>query len=209
MPEGLLIENEGNKVQIDSKYRNLHYFKKISGTLFLHSTEHVHAFKSNDSNPFSIRCYCMDNVNCYYELSKNVDSYQFGWNVPAAAESFGLEVYDAGGKVVFSSSTKPLRVLDFVTLNVARVSDVVVFNKRYSGKSIAIIPSQIPYNFERNNQNIRGYSFIFTVTGDSLSVKYGIAKEWRADRGSITGSAARNDVFQPYANFLVVDITGY
>ncbi|WP_151708794.1 hypothetical protein [Acinetobacter brisouii] len=101
-----------------------------------------------------------------------------------------------------------LRVLDFVTVNIASAG-ANVFSKNYQGKKIAIVSSQIPYNWERHDQNIRGYSFIFNITNSVLNVKYDIAAEWRAYTGSITGSAARNDVFQPYGNFLVVDITNY
>lgn len=208
MPAGIQINSSRGSTQIDGNYRNMNLISTEDGSLFLHTIDNVRAFRPTLDGTFSIRCYCMDNINCYYELTRNVRCYNFGWELPAA-QKYGLEVFNEAGVLVFSSTAKPLRVLEFVTLNVANLSGSTVFSKSYPGRTIAIVASQIPYNFERNGQNIRGYSTIFTINGDTLSVVYGVAKEWYAYRGSITTSANRNDVFQPYANFLVVDVTGY
>lgn len=210
MGNGLLVENDSSHVQIDSSYKNMCLSGKSTGILFTHTLNTIHAFRAlTQGVAFSIRCYSNDSVNCYYELSATAQSYDFGWTIPSTQNGSGLEIFNVSGELVFSSEAKPLRVLDFVSMNISNVSGSVIFSKTYPGKQIAIIPSQIPYNWERNNQNVRGYSTIFTINGDSINVVYGIAKEWNADRGSLTGSANRNDVFQPYVNFLVVDVSNY
>lgn len=208
MGDGLQIINDASTLQIDGKFRNMCLDNVTTGTTFQHTLNNIRAFKPVvDGTPFHVRCYCTDNVNCYYALNTDVSSYNFGWNVPSAPTGGGLEVYDGAGVLVFSSAAKPLKVLDFVSMNISGVSGSVIFSKTYAGKKVAIVPSQIPFNWERNNQNIRGYSPIFTINGATVSVTYGVADEWYADRGSLTGSANRNDVFQPYMNFLVVDVT--
>lgn len=208
MGDGLLVEGESSHVQIDSTYKNMCLASKSTGNLFLHNLSNIYAFRPiTAGEAFSIRCYSNDSINCYYETSIKVESFNFGWNVPSPSE--GLEIFNELGELVFSSNSKPLKVLDFVSMNISGVSGSEIFTKNYAGKSVAIIPSQIPYNWERNNQNLRGYSTIFTINGSNISVRYGIAKEWYAYAGSLTGSASRNDVFQPYVNFLVVDVTNY
>ena len=209
MADGLQILNDTSNIQIDSTYRNMSLASKTVGNTFLHSIDNISAFKAPDNIPFSIRCYSENSIDCFYETSVDVNAFNYGWSAIPNASGVGLEVYSPSGVLTYSSETRPLRVLDFVTLNIANISGAVVFRKNYPGKSIAIIPSQIPYNWERHDQNLRGYSTIFTISGSMLSVTYGIAKEWYAYAGSLTGSAARNDVFQPYANFLVVDVSGY
>lgn len=208
MGNGLLVEGESSHVQIDSTYKNMCLATKSTGNLFLHNLNNIYAFRPiTTGEEFSVRCYSNDSINCYYETSIEVESFSFGWDVPTSSE--GMEIFNELGELVFSSSSKPLKVLDFVSMNISGVSGDVIFTKTYTGKSVAIIPSQIPYNWERNNQNLRGYSTLFNINGSSISVRYGIAKEWSAQRGSLTGSANRNDVFQPYVNFLVVDVTNY
>ena len=209
MSDGLLIINDNSKLQIDSAYKNMSLIGKVNQSLFLHSLNNIHAFKAPNGIPFSIHCFCDNGVDCYYEVSSKVLSYEFGWASIPTANGVGIEIYNANREIVFSSESKPLRILDFVSMSIANVSGSVIFNKTYTGKDVAIIPSQIPYNWERNNQNLRGYSTIFTINGSNITVSYGIASEWYAYKGSLTGSAARNDVFQPYVNFLVVDVTNY
>lgn len=209
MGDGLLIVNDNSKLQIDSTYKNMSLTGKVNQSLFLHTLNNIYAFRAPDGVPFSIRCFCDNGVDSYYEVSTDVISYNFGWATIPAANGIGVEIYNANEEIVFSSESKPLRVLDFVSMSIADVSGSIIFNRTYAGKDIAIIPSQIPYNWERNNQNLRGYSTIFTINGSNIAVSYGIASEWYAPRGSLTGSAARNDVFQPYVNFLVVDVTNY
>lgn len=209
MGDGLLIINDTSKLQIDSTYKNMSLIGKSSGNLFQHTLNNIHAFKAPDNTSFSIRSYSDNSVDCYYELTTEVTSYDFGWTSIPSSNGVGIEIYNPNSELVFSNQSKSLRILDFVSMNIANISGDAIFTKNYTGKTIAIIPSQIPYNWERNNQNIRGYSTIFTINGSSLSVTYGIAKEWYAYKGSITGSAARNDVFQPYVNFLVIDVSNY
>lgn len=197
---------------------NHHMFKLIApiricaqqpnpqGNLFLHNLNNIYAFRPiTTGEEFSVRCYSNDSINCYYETSIKVESFSFGYANLIRRDG---DIQRTRG-ACFSSSSKPLKVLDFVSMNISGVSGDVIFTKTYTGKSVAIIPSQIPYNWERNNQNLRGYSTLFNINGSSISVRYGIAKEWSAQRGSLTGSASRNDVFQPYVNFLVVDVTNY
>ena len=206
MPEGLLISNDNNTVQVDSTYKNmtLNQIRNVSNPI-LHDINKVIALRTEEG-PFSIRCYCKDSINCYYAVNRGVTCYEYTWQSLPSVAGAGLEIYDAQGNVVFNSNIKPLRVLDFVSLDVRSITS---FSRNYAGKKIAIVPSQIPYNWERNQQNVRGYSTIFTITGSNLSVTYGIAAEWYAYKGSLSASATRGDLFTPYANFLVVDVSNY
>lgn len=204
---GLMIYNDQNRIQIDSKYKNLCLDSKSTGKLFRHTLEGIHAFNL-ENGFFDIRCFANISNECYYATQTDVTDYYFNWNVPAA--SSGLEVYNSQNERVFSSNSKPLRVLDFVSLDVnSLILGSVCYSKSYNASKIAIIPSQIPYNFRRDRHYILLDSFSFLMSGGSLEVSYKQVMHLYAYKGSSTISAASSASFQPYGNFLVIDISHY
>lgn len=204
---GLVIYNEQSRVQIDSKYKNMCLHSKSQGTLFRHGLEGIHAFNLENSS-FDIRCFANASNECYYSTQVAVTDYYFNWDVPAA--TLGLEVYNSENERVFSSNSKPLKVLDFVSLDVNSLNlGSVCHSKNYNASKIAIVPSQIPYNFRRIRHNILLDSFSFLINGGHLEVSYKQVMSLYANKGSITISAAGSASFQPYGNFLVIDVSHY
>lgn len=204
---GLVIYNEQSRVQIDSKYKNMCLHTKALGKLFRHGLGGIHAFNL-ENRSFDIRCFANAFNECYYSTQVDVTDYYFNWDVPAA--SLGLEVYNSKNERVFSSNSKPLKVLDFVSLDVNSLNlGSVCHSKNYNVSKIAIVPSQIPYNFRRNRHYILLDSFSFLVSGGSLEVSYREVMSLYAYKGSSSISAASSSSFQPYGNFLVIDISHY
>lgn len=204
---GLIIYNDNSLIQIDSKYKNMCMHTKTQGNLFRHGLGGIHAFNLENTS-FDIRCFANASNECYYSTQVDVTDYYFNWDVPAAF--LGLEVYNSKNERVFSSNSKPLKVLDFVSLDVNSLSlGSVCHSKNYNVSKIAIVPSQIPYNFRRIGQNILLDSFSFLIRGGSLEVSYKEVMSLYAYRGSSTASAASSSSFQPYGNFLVIDVSHY
>lgn len=204
---GLIIHNEQSQVQIDSTYKNMCLHSMSQGTLFRHGLGGIHAFNIENSS-FDIRCFANANDECYYSTQVAVTDYYFSWDVPAA--TLGLEVYNANNERVYSSNAKPLKVLDFISLDVNSLNlGSVCHAKKYNASKIAIVPSQIPYNFRRSGHDILLESFSFLITGGQLVVSYKQVMSLYAYKGSITTSAANSASFQPYGNFLVIDISHY
>jgi|26BtaG_2_1085354.scaffolds.fasta_scaffold00298_19 hypothetical protein len=88
----------------------------------------------------------------YYAIG-NGNIHIFRHNQPLTQDNFGLEVYSENGELQFSSSQRPLRVIDFVDIKDVRYS---TWSKTFPGKRVAAITSRRPIRSANDQYMTKG-----------------------------------------------------
>lgn len=143
MANGLTVYNDASTLQIDSNYRNLLLVSKKSynGNSVISQSGVIFAFSGKG--------YILDGLGGDDRLWVFGSGTVYGFSlIDAMPSNNGLEVYDENGKLCFSSSSKPMRVIDM--LNAPFFSDTKpVINRNYGVSKTAVVAGQ-PYIAWRN-----------------------------------------------------------
>lgn len=143
MANGLTVYNDASTLQIDSNYRNLLLVSKqsYSGNSVILQDGVIFAFSGKG--------YILDGLGGDDRLWVFGSGTVYGFSlIDAMPSNNGLEVYDENGKLCFSSSSKPMRVIDM--LNAPFFSDTPpMINKNYAVSKTAVVAGQ-PYIAWRN-----------------------------------------------------------
>lgn len=222
MPEGLLVINDSNFIQIDSEFKNHRLVQtgtiNIPGPLvsapelvagevntFINGVNPILAYRS--ASTWAMCSLLRTGIPTVFQLKAlsdtagAVDFYIFD-DVAPTPLNYGLQVFNAAGVQVYDSGDKSLRVLEVFNQGSVLVGTDV--QRTYAGKKVAIITSG----------NIR---FIRALTG-TLQENMGlgckvigdptISHRFTTVRRFITG-AAQNYISSRVTSRLVVDVTGF
>ena len=199
MAVGLSIYNDANTLQIDSDYRNLMLVSKKTytnnmvidqeGVIFALS-----GFGALEDRSNSLRAYTQGTVTVYgFALIDTIPS-----------ERLGLEVFDASGKLCYSSSSKPLRVLDMISGSYLSASSPTV-SKAYGVNQCAVIIGQ-PYLAWREGGKYKVGSYFIETSGGSVRL---VAEASIISTDEYTYYNTNLSKFTGEYNYLVIDVSYY
>ncbi|MBV6853746.1 hypothetical protein P2C08_14090 [Xanthomonas perforans] len=138
MPAGLQIINSNGFIQIDETYRNLHFKRKGTATTNVvapgvagNSSVQIQISDVNAMMLIAVRCSSLVSMTSYNingstvtvglvvnaRVGATVDWYAFDTAPQAAAATYGLQVFNASGQIVFDSAHSPMRVVDTYQVN--------------------------------------------------------------------------------------------
>lgn len=197
MANGLTVYNDASTLQIDSNYRNLLLVSKqsYSGNSVILQDGAIFAFSGKG--------YILDGLGGDDRLWVFGSGTVYGFSlIDAMPSNNGLEVYDENGKLCFSSSSKPMRVIDM--LNAPFFSDTPpVINKNYAVSKTAVVAGQ-PYIAWRNGTqyNTGVYDVDNNVGFTMTPLPIIITDKYTYDRTDL-------GKFMGEYNYLVLDVSNY
>lgn len=222
MPEGLLVTNDANFIQIDSLFKNHRLTQQgtISmpaptvvgsewfpnpGSTFITAINPVLAYRCAGAwavvsmiRTISATTFKIEAVS---DAAAPVDFYVFD-DVPPTSSNFGLQVFDTGGNQVYDSNDQSLRVLDVFNQGSVLVGSDV--QRSYGGRKVAVVTSGV-IRFIRALSTTLQESMALgckTIGTDVLSHRFATVR--RANVG-----VAQNYISTRAASRLVVDVTGF
>lgn len=203
MPNGLLIKNDNNNVQITSDYLNLQIISKTSVE---------NGQTRGGSNLQAIRPIKGGAPMLIDEPMGAGTIYAIGSDNQSGA-NIGLQVFTASGKVAYDSSLKNLRVLDRVRLNAPAQGDTNPANswsKQYLGKDVAVLFMQTIAAAPVVDQNGVSTGKVH-ISGVSLSNDNTLTVDLTATSADFNAPTQFRGwyVFGKICEFVVIDVTGY
>lgn len=230
MPEGLQIFNDAGFVQIDANYLNMELKNRGSGVIPPSNMAAGGAqsssitFTVNGENPaiavISERmaaCYLISRSGSSFtfaiyngeDANNSVEWFQFDNSSAEGAGNSGLQVFNGGGRLVFDSNKKYLRVLDYWERGTGNLE-----TRGYPGKRIAVIMCDYGYRFVVQNSPVdpsnQNYKFLQSqldcarTASDSLSIQ--LTATWTNAFAPYHGE---QNVVEGPSRWLVVDVTNF
>jgi hypothetical protein len=217
MPAGLQIFNDDVEILIDSEYRNYVLDSKQTLSLTLSTYPQITIEKGE---MLAFRCSSLSTrgVGCIpISQTSTTVTYQFYLERGAAATvtvmayifrlgaantdagTFGLNVFDAAGALVYSSNAPTLKVLYG---KIGTTGNTDTGELTYSGKTVAVIAGKVPQALIPNGTGAERRVQCF-ANASAASVRYAFGAIQ-----TIPGQAPVSPVDYTY-NFLVLDVTGY
>lgn len=163
MPVGLEVMDDKGRVQIIDKAPLLSFkdTKVVSGDTnnrYL-TDKHLLAAKPSNGNKLLLTNFAVSNDidtidNQRYAFRTvglgSFFRFEYGVQPTSSSEKYGLELYNEQGILIFSSSQKPIALLDIVTIpdirNTAKNinGNITYWSKDYGMKDVAVITVQYP-----------------------------------------------------------------
>lgn len=180
MTAGITIFNDYGNVQIDSDSPNLmayNIFRTDSGArppytsspnqeMPTWSKATAFAISPNPDQGFAFP-YRSDDPNQTYRFAQaGALIFEFTENTTDYGERTGLELYDASGKLTYSSTAKYMNVIDYVKVNDIRNG----FSKNYGTTNIAVVPTVLPITATASQGDSSAYisGAVFSLTSSGL-----------------------------------------
>lgn len=237
MPVGLQVLNDDGNIVIDEEYRNFTLHAKgtatmgstdIGGTALIYACTitvtgcTTPMLALNSASYVSVIGAGVSGGTYTYEIYSNTPSFTFNWyvfDVPTMpADTFGFEVYNSAGQLVFHSSSKAMRVVRSDPAGTNGTTGIALT----AGRTYAVIQSANGWrvrNFfraQQGNWKYISYSAGHRFSGDTLLIPYPpIALVMPAsaplaiDESQPSGDAFDYEIIPQAPQFTVVDVTNF
>ncbi|MBQ4853228.1 hypothetical protein IMW82_00845 [Rhodanobacter sp. B2A1Ga4] len=228
MQAGFEVYNDGNALVIDGTYRNMSFrlkgtavtttvvdqFSTVTVSLSGLSGYPCVAVKSSSGAWAAVRSYasgaCLVDIVALGGVGTSVDYYIFDLPQPIAGDNAGLQVFNAAGDMVFSSSHRYVRIVGSITASAgpSLPSNSITLA---AGKTYAVMQNNpMAYAKIVNQSPVPGEQdwYLYSMRGCfkvASNVITAVASEFAAVHYGVT-------VPPPYsvaATGFVVDVTGY
>lgn len=215
MPVGLEVMDDNGRVQIIDKAPLLSFkdIKVVSGDSNRYLTDkHLLAAMPSNGNKLLLTTFAasndVDTIDNQRYAFRTVGlgsffRFEYGVQPTSSSEKYGLELYNEQGVLIFSSSQKPIILLDIVTIPDIRNTatningNITYWSKDYGMKNVAVITVQYPIWSSGSN--------IMTAAAVKRNQVMAIEQvvEW-TDSQLVSGL-----ITSWSASYLIVDVTNY
>lgn len=199
MAVGLSIYNDANTLQIDSNYRNLMLVSKKNHTNNTYIDQAGEVFALSGFGVLDDRG---DRLKVFTQGTVTIYGFSLIDTIPSNNSS--LEVFDANGKLCFSSSSKPLRVLDMVNGDYFSNSSPTV-SKSYNVDQCAVVIGQ-PYLAWREGSAYKVGDYYIESSGGNLRLAAQASVITTDERTYYSTNLSK---FTGEYNYLVIDVSHY
>ena len=188
MPAGIYVLNNSGSILIDDTYSNLSMSSKGTGTA---PSTGVNAFRG---------------------------SQWFNFDAPAGASSFGMQVFDSSGNVVFDALEKYARVVDVIAG--PAYGDPNVTATYQSGRTYAAVVSKRSARHEREvrddpdsppgwyNYRDRIRTAVAAFSGATVTIAWN-SPAWPAEWSPPIQNVPAPPALDNNSRFIIIDVTGY
>lgn len=205
MPNGFEVYSDSGKIQASDKHYDLSRSRVQSYSGRIEFSDRIYAIEPNVNKGVNVGfVFDPPTLTQAVQGDGKLHVFEFGH---ISQSNFGLEVYDANGKLTFSSNLRSCNVIDFIDVpdytNMS-ASGSVLFSKSYTALRIAIIPTRIPF-FALSSPDF-GYFHLGTLSfikrGDRLEIER-VVSEYNG-LSSFVGF-----IYPTRLSFAVIDVTNF